>query len=139
MKRKMIKCVECKRLKDCAKFDNRQLKDGSIRYQVRCITCKRDRKQLIKDVQLASKYSITYAELATIREKSNNACQICHKTDSRLVIDHCHTTGIVRGLLCHYCNTRLGTLETLLAQGLLISSLDYLETSYNSIIKQLST
>lgn len=33
------------------------------------------------------------------------------KTRDRLVIDHCHDTGKLRGLLCDFCNTALGKLK----------------------------
>ena len=40
-------------------------------------------------------------------------CKICKgkSGSSRLVTDHCHTTGIVRGILCEKCNSWLGVIE----------------------------
>jgi hypothetical protein len=48
--------------------------------------------------------------------KQNNKCGICQKDETevhrkRLFVDHCHTTGNVRGLLCHNCNTAIGFLK----------------------------
>lgn len=44
-------------------------------------------------------------------EEQGGKCYICRKDDPasrNLAIDHCHTTGKVRRLLCHHCNTALG-------------------------------
>jgi hypothetical protein len=38
---------------------------------------------------------------------SYSECWICGSKE-RLCIDHCHTTGTARGLLCTFCNTALG-------------------------------
>lgn len=35
-------------------------------------------------------------------------CEICGKTLVRLVIDHNHKTGKLRGVLCVSCNAALG-------------------------------
>lgn len=37
-----------------------------------------------------------------------NACAICKGTTSTLCIDHDHSSGVVRGLLCSNCNTGIG-------------------------------
>ncbi|MBM4575291.1 hypothetical protein GS415_00700 [Rhodococcus hoagii] len=46
-------------------------------------------------------------------EEQGGACAICHlpPADGRpLVVDHCHTSLEVRGLLCSQCNAAIGLL-----------------------------
>lgn len=54
-------------------------------------------------------YGISQAQLRAIEAEQNGRCAIC-KEQKKLQIDHCHSTGVVRGLLCVTCNTGLGKL-----------------------------
>ncbi len=58
------------------------------------------------------KYGITMAEYNDMFTMQNGSCAICgiHQTHlkNKLSVDHCHSTGKVRGLLCSNCNTGLG-------------------------------
>jgi hypothetical protein len=58
------------------------------------------------------KYGLTQEEVIQMHEQRNFKCDICgNDTDHRydkLCVDHSHTTGNVRGLLCFSCNTLLG-------------------------------
>lgn len=42
-------------------------------------------------------------------------CSVCGKTKplngKNFVVDHCHSTKQVRGLLCHDCNKNVGVVE----------------------------
>lgn len=42
------------------------------------------------------------------KKKQNGLCAICEKQKLKLVIDHCHTKMVFRGLLCYNCNMGLG-------------------------------
>lgn len=59
-----------------------------------------------------SKYGLTTEEVMEMHEQRNFKCDICgENTDHRydkLCVDHCHSTGKVRGLLCFSCNIVLG-------------------------------
>lgn len=49
-----------------------------------------------------------------MHEKQGGACKICYKQFKQgfsANVDHDHTTGEVRGLLCLNCNTGIGKLE----------------------------
>lgn len=65
----------------------------------------------------------------------NDKCSICGMPETRrnpknpdeicrLVIDHCHETNIVRGLLCHGCNVALGSFKDNIE--ILRNAIDYL-------------
>ncbi len=44
----------------------------------------------------------------------NGKCAICGTTEPAgrgFCVDHCHTTGAVRSILCHHCNAALGHLK----------------------------
>jgi hypothetical protein len=67
------------------------------------------------------KYKITHLDYAYMLAKQRGVCAICKKEETiiskktnkprDLVIDHCHTTGKVRGLLCGGCNSGIGMLR----------------------------
>ena len=59
----------------------------------------------------------------------NNSCSICKKHKDEftyhLVVDHCHTTGKIRGLLCKKCNLGIGHLNDDIT--ILENSIEYLK------------
>ena len=67
--------------------------------------------QLENDYQI-KKYGITPEQYNEMYDKQHGCCNICDRHQSefkqRLIVEHCHTTGKVRGLVCHNCNTILG-------------------------------
>lgn len=61
------------------------------------------------------KFGLSVEEYTDILNGQDGKCAICGATENigfsssrRLHIDHCHATGIVRGILCAFCNTGLG-------------------------------
>ena len=52
--------------------------------------------------------SFLYSDYLRLVKQQKNLCCICLKWDSKLVVDHDHKTGIVRGLLHQSCNHLLG-------------------------------
>lgn len=65
-----------------------------------------------KNNDLKRNYGITLQEHQQMFENQNGVCAICKNPGDgrwkKLCVDHCHTTGKVRGLLCKRCNIALG-------------------------------
>lgn len=122
------KCSTCKEVKPVSDFHKcKANKDG---LQTSCKVCKNraarkwqqdnpERHRAIwqksyakKSVEQrrAERYGISVEELQALINRE--VCDICgKKPERRLVIDHCHREGNVRGVLCDQCNTALGLLD----------------------------
>ena len=61
---------------------------------------------------LISTYRLSVEEYNARYRLQGGGCAICKRVSigKRLVVDHCHKTGRVRGLLCMRCNTAIGML-----------------------------
>lgn len=63
-----------------------------------------------KNWHLKKRYNITLEEWSQILQKQNNKCMICKDplTFKLIPVDHSHTSGKIRGILCNFCNRGLG-------------------------------
>ena len=69
-----------------------------------CSQCLEDKKLCLK-FGASRAFRQVYAEMF---ERQRGLCGICHEPMKRPVLDHCHKTMEVRGLLCSNCNIGLG-------------------------------
>lgn len=59
--------------------------------------------------RIARRYGLTLEQYQEMLEAAQGVCPIC-KQERKLVVDHDHKTGRVRGLLCQRCNLGIGLL-----------------------------
>lgn len=91
-------------------------------------TQKARKSEVNREHRLRTEYGLSVAEYEKMVESQGGVCAICSKPDpkfSNLAVDHCHSTGKIRGLLCRLCNTGIGALGDNV-DGLL-RALDYLK------------
>lgn len=69
-------------------------------------------------------YGISLGQFIGMAVAQEAKCVIC-RGQGKLVVDHCHTTGRVRGLLCRKCNLGIGHLKD--SPEMLQRALAYLE------------
>lgn len=67
-------------------------------------------KKRQKSVKPWRKYGLTAEQFQALYEQQQGLCAICRQPPGarELAIDHCHDTGVVRGLLCTRCNLMIG-------------------------------
>ena len=114
----MKKCLKCEQSKAVSEYNrDRTRKDGLAPW---CRDCKhaynretKERRTAFgrnpgqKDRELRTHYGIGLDEYKAMYKKQRGRCIICGKK-TKLVVDHNHATGKVRGLLCGACNRAIG-------------------------------
>lgn len=133
------KCTKCKTDKELSEYH----KDSGQRsgYRCRCKECHksanstynkkiRDKRQFYV---LKSATRVTKDQYNSLLNLQDNKCAICNKTaednKKKLGVDHCHSTLLIRGLLCNRCNMGIGYFND--NHELLIKASEYLKSPIN--------
>ncbi len=105
-------CGTCKEEQDIDSFPNdKSYSDGK---SYRCKAChssynkayKKRRAAELKEYRLQTRYGLNQNEYQEMVDATPH-CPICG-SEEPLVVDHDHSTGEVRGLICQPCNKGLG-------------------------------
>lgn len=115
--RRYSECKDCSRERAqrwYAKQENRE------RTYVSVATYRAANPDKVRALNLRRCYGLTPDEYDRMYDQQAGRCAICSKgcirfgtgtaetRDQVLCVDHCHTTGAVRGLLCGHCNRGIG-------------------------------
>lgn len=113
------RCRACEQMVKAEDFYSHRFNADGL--QSRCKACCQERAKARtitsrRAYNFMHLYGITLEEYDNMLTVQDNRCAICHtpaakSTKGRLVVDHCHDTGIVRGLLCGKCNQGLGSFK----------------------------
>lgn len=118
-------------------FTGEPCKNGHVaerwNYNGMCVVCKREADKASnikagKKWRIKKTYGLSVEQVEQMLEMQDNKCDVCHEEFEdtyKVQIDHCHTTGKVRSLLCINCNWLLGKSKD--SPDLLRKAADYLE------------
>ena len=130
-------CFSCKR---ALPFTPEHFYRSNTRYlQRECKPCNKRRraawwksslgKRSSANTKLKARFGITVEQFEAKLKEQDGKCLICGATQSvlghKLAVDHNHTTGKIRGILCKSCNIGIGNLKD--SPILLRQAADYLE------------
>ena len=113
-------CRECRNKKQRAYWaalpeDVRTTRQMGVEYQRKYREINSERvKELSRKTHIMRKFGITIEEYDAMSSAQNGVCAICENpcaTGYKLAVDHNHTTGKIRALLCKNCNTAIGLLK----------------------------
>ena len=97
--------------KDCCPAGHEYTPENTYAKKQRNGTWGRSCRRCQRDAHLRRRYGLSPEQYAALVAAQQGACAICQtvlEEGRNLHVDHDHTTGAVRGLLCDDCNFGLG-------------------------------
>lgn len=126
-------CTRCEEPRELEDFHLDSTRPSGL--QSICRYCKKEidasRQEEKRNYHMQRKYGITFSQYSNLVEKQNSKCLICKELTEKLVVDHCHETNKVRGLLCDSCNRGLADFKDNIE--FLKNAIEYLKTEQESL------
>lgn len=92
-----------------------------------------DNKEAFLNTLLKKAQGISWAQYEVLLNEQGGVCFICKEkcaSGRRLAVDHCHKTGVIRGLLCGRCNCGIGNLQE--SEDIFLNAIQYLRKVHTS-------
>lgn len=115
----MKTCSDCEESKPLSDFKVR--KSGVVFAKCRAccylddVAWRNNNRDRYRTSQLKARYGISLEIYNKMLIDQNECCLGCKKHQSEfklnMAVDHCHTTGKIRGLLCDGCNKAIGYMK----------------------------
>lgn len=109
-------CAACREVKPLTDFFKQ--KGGHKGRHSYCKSCYKKRVRvrpnkphLRRAGNLRRRYGLDPAGVDALLAKQGGLCPVCEKPPKKMCVDHDHSTGKVRGVLCRGCNVMIGILE----------------------------
>jgi len=100
-----------KPIAQCKTCHNNRTNGWYRRNRTEQLIARRERYKIFGQDIRNKRRGITTQQLLELHQEQNDCCAICHKPEaikSVLSLDHSHSNGQIRGLLCMRCNLLLG-------------------------------
>lgn len=97
------RCAKCATEQNKARYVG--IRDNRVEYQKK-YDSRQDVKTRSKMLYIIRTYGVE--ESVALELMSRTICEICGREGIQMHIDHCHTTGKIRGALCSNCNMSIG-------------------------------
>lgn len=103
-------CRRCQRSLPASQFARNSYSPDGLRSECRSCRFKADRAYLLN-----ARFQLSVQEYEAMLADQDGRCALCRSEKpggrwNRFAVDHCHETGLIRGLLCWSCNRALGAL-----------------------------
>lgn len=104
--RKLERCLDCD-----SDAQREYTKENREKIRVRARENWPKHREAQKDYSLKRMYGISKKEWDEMHAAQDHSCAICHSKTTKghgWHTDHNHSTGKVRAILCHHCNSLIG-------------------------------
>lgn len=110
-------CSKCKVEKPITEFHRQSKAKDGLNWYCKPCNCRasiehyhRVGKRVVRSRNLKKHYGISIEDFDALHAAQDGRCAICgvDPGEVSLHVDHCHSTGRLRALLCSRCNTALG-------------------------------